>query len=430
MKPYNQPFEASLKPHAHATTNNNRLWERFKSTHLIRRALGSYIPKQQHLLGLIVVLVGSLFSIWLNGRITAWTEGKLVGLSSLTLAILIGMVLGNTLYPKLAPSLSAGVSFSKAKILRLAIVLYGFKITLTQVASVGYSAVAIDALVLSSTFIITYLIGTKWLKMDTTTTLLIGSGASICGAAAVIAAEPVVKAEAHKVTIAVATVVVFGTLSMLLYPMLYQMGWLASVLDAQHYGVYIGSTIHEVAQVVVAGNAVSAEVGNTAVVTKMIRVMMLAPFLLLLSIFLTSKDNKAALSPDSSNNLDSSDSLASSNRSATSLTSRNQPQSSKLQSLIQRLKQIHVPWFAFVFIAMVALNSVLTASSIPMIESFTGLMINIDNLLLTMAMFALGLTTHLSAVKQAGIKPLILAAIMFIWLVLGGAMINLAISQF
>lgn len=427
MKPYNQPFEASLKPHAHATTNNNRLWERFKKAHLIRRALGSYIPKQQHLLGLIVVLVGSLFSIWLNGRITAWTEGKLVGLSSLTLAILIGMVLGNTLYPKLAPSLSAGVSFSKAKILRLAIVLYGFKITLTQVASVGYSAVAIDALVLSSTFIITYLIGTKWLKMDTTTTLLIGSGASICGAAAVIAAEPVVKAEAHKVTIAVATVVVFGTLSMLLYPMLYQMGWLASVLDAQHYGVYIGSTIHEVAQVVVAGNAVSAEVGNTAVVTKMIRVMMLAPFLLLLSIFLTSKDNKTVLSPDSSDGLDD---LASSNRSATSLTSHNQPQSSKLQSLIQRLKQIHIPWFAFVFIAMVALNSLLTASSTPMIESFTGLMINIDNLLLTMAMFALGLTTHLSAVKQAGIKPLILAAMMFIWLVLGGAMINLVISQF
>lgn len=424
MKPYNQPFEASLRPHAHATTNNNRLWERLKKAHLIRRALGSYIPKQQHLLGLIVVLAGSLFSIWLNGRITAWTEGKLVGLSSLTLAILIGMVLGNTLYPKWAPTLSAGVSFSKAKILRLAIVLYGFKITLTQVASVGYSAVAIDALVLSSTFIITYLIGTKWLKMDTTTTLLIGSGASICGAAAVIAAEPVVKAEAHKVTIAVATVVVFGTLSMLLYPMLYQMGWLASVLDAQHYGVYIGSTIHEVAQVVVAGNAVSAEVGNTAVVTKMIRVMMLAPFLLLLSILLTSKDNKTAISPDSS------DSLASSNRSATSLTSHNQPQSSKLQSLIQRLKQIHIPWFAFVFIAIIALNSLLTASATPMIESFTGLMINADNLLLTMAMFALGLTTHLSAVKQAGIKPLILATIMFTWLVLGGAMINLGINQF
>lgn len=398
----------------HTHTQIDHSLSRFSNTQLIyetRKTIGGYFPKQQHLLGLSVVLLGSLLSIWLNDRISDWTDGKLLGLSSLTLAILIGMVLGNTLYPRFAPSLSAGVTFSKAQILRLAIVLYGFKITLTQVASVGISAVVIDALVLSSTFIITYLLGTKWLKMDRTTTLLIGSGASICGAAAVIAAEPVVKAEAHKVTIAVATVVVFGTLAMLLYPMLYQMGWLASVIDAQHYGIYIGSTIHEVAQVVVAGNAISPEVGNTAVVTKMIRVMMLAPFLLLLSVFINSTDTKDA-------------------KTLSSATNHLQNQPNKLKLLAQRLKQIHVPWFAFVFIAMVAVNSLLMASPTPMIQSFTDRMVDLDNILLTMAMFALGLTTHFSAIKQAGIKPLILAAVMFFWLILGGAMINLGISQF
>ena len=232
-------------------------------------------------------------------------------------------------------------------------------------------------------------------------------------AAAVIATEPVVKAEAHKVTIAVATVVVFGTLSMLLYPMLYQTGWLAGLIDTQHYGVYIGSTIHEVAQVVVAGNAISPEVGNTAVVTKMIRVMMLAPFLLLLSIFITSTDSK-----DSKNT-----------QTLSTAIDRQQNQSNKLKLLGQRLKQIHVPWFAFVFIAMVAVNSVLMISPTPMIQSFTERMIDLDNILLTMAMFALGLTTHFSAVKQAGIKPLILAAVMFVWLILGCGLINLGISQ-
>lgn len=381
---------------------------------LLNKMLGGYLPKREHLLGLLIVLMGSLASIWLNDRIQHWTDGKLLGLSSLTLAILIGMVLGNTLYPKFAQPLAAGVTFSKAQILRLAIVLYGFKITISQVASVGLSAVAIDALVLSSTFVITYLLGTKWLKMDRTTTLLIGSGASICGAAAVIATEPVVKAESHKVTIAVATVVVFGTLSMLLYPMLYQMGWLAGIIDAQHYGVYIGSTIHEVAQVVVAGNAISPEVGNTAVVTKMIRVMMLAPFLLLLSIFITSTDAK-----NTKNTQNTLNAIA-----------RDQSQVNKLQLLVQRLKQIHVPWFAFVFIAMVAVNSLLLASPTPTIQSFTERMIELDNLLLTMAMFALGLTTHFSAVKQAGIKPLILAAVMFVWLILGGALINVLIGLF
>lgn len=410
MRAHHAPFET----HSTQRSLDSRASNRLTTPALLNKMLGGYLPKREHLLGLLIVLMGSLASIWLNDRIQDWTDGKLLGLSSLTLAILIGMVLGNTLYPKLAQPLAAGVTFSKAQILRLAIVLYGFKITISQVASVGLSAVAIDALVLSSTFVITYLLGTKWLKMDRTTTLLIGSGASICGAAAVIATEPVVKAESHKVTIAVATVVVFGTLSMLLYPMLYQMGWLAGIIDAQHYGVYIGSTIHEVAQVVVAGNAISPEVGNTAVVTKMIRVMMLAPFLLLLSIFITSTDAK-----NTKNTQNTLNAIA-----------RDQSQPNKLQLLLQRLKQIHVPWFAFVFIAMVAVNSLLLASPTPTIQSFTERMIELDNLLLTMAMFALGLTTHFSAVRQAGIKPLILAAVMFVWLILGGALINVLIGFF
>lgn len=202
------------------------------------------------------------------------------------------MVLGNTIYCKVAERLDEGVDFAKGQILRLAIMFYGFKLTFTQVASVGLPAVMSDALVLTSTFLLTYWLGTRWLKVDKQTTLLIGSGASICGAAAVIAAEPVVKAEAHKVTIAVATVVVFGTISMLLYPFLYHLGWLQPWLSAQDYGVYTGSTIHEVAQVVVAGNTINPEVGDTAVVTKMIRVMMLAPFLLILSFALTKGSSK------------------------------------------------------------------------------------------------------------------------------------------
>ncbi len=410
MRAHHAPFET----HSTQYSLDSRASNRLTTPALLNKMVGGYLPKREHLLGLLIVLMGSLTSIWLNDHIQDWADGKLLGLSSLTLAILIGMVLGNTLYPKLAQPLAAGVTFSKAQILRLAIVLYGFKITISQVASVGLSAVAIDALVLSSTFVITYLLGTKWLKMDRTTTLLIGSGASICGAAAVIATEPVVKAESHKVTIAVATVVVVGTLSMLLYPMLYQMGWLAGIIDAQHYGVYIGSTIHEVAQVVVAGNAISPEVGNTAVVTKMIRVMMLAPFLLLLSIFITSTDAK-----NTKNTQNTLNAIA-----------RDQSQPNKLQLLLQRLKQIHVPWFAFVFIAMVAVNSLLLASPTPTIQSFTERMIELDNLLLTMAMFALGLTTHFSAVRQAGIKPLILAAVMFVWLILGGALINVLIGFF
>ena len=350
----------------------------------------NYFPHNRHILGLIVVLIGSLFCLWLNMSLDTWSNGRIVGLSSLTLAILFGMVLGNTLYPNFSEQLSDGVNFAKGQILRLAIIFYGFKLTLTQVASVGMPAVMTDALVLTSTFLLTYWLGTRWLKVDKQTTLLIGAGASICGAAAVIAAEPVVKAEAHKVTIAVATVVVFGTIAMLLYPFLYQLGWLQPWLNAQQYGIYTGSTIHEVAQVVVAGNAVSTEVGNTAVVTKMIRVMMLAPFLLILSFALTTASSK----------------------------------NGEKLSLINRVQQVKVPWFAFVFILVVLLHT-----WVPMTASFERSMVMLDDVLLTMAMFALGLTTHLSAVKQAGVKPLILGAIMFAWLIIGGGLINIGIAS-
>ena len=356
----------------------------------LTQSVNNYLPRSRHLAGLIVVLIGSLFCLWLNTSVNTWTNGRIVGLSSLTLAILIGMVLGNTVYPNLAERLSVGVAFAKGQILRLAIMFYGFKLTLTQVSSVGLSAVMSDALVLTSTFLLTYWIGTRWLKIDKQTTLLIGSGASICGAAAVIAAEPVIKAEAHKVTIAEATVVVFGTVAMLLYPFLYHLGWLQPWLNAQQYGIYTGSTIHEVAQVVVAGNAVSPEVGDTAVVTKMIRVMMLAPFLLILSF---------ALTKGSSDN-------------------------GKKPSFMNRVQQVKVPWFAFIFIAIVLLHT-----WVPMTASFERSMVMLDDVLLTMAMFALGLTTHLGAIKQAGVKPLILGAIMFAWLIVGGGLINIGIAS-
>lgn len=353
------------------------------------QAISHYIPKYRQLMGLMVVLIGSLFCLWLNTSLDIWSNGRIVGLSSLTLAILIGMVLGNTIYPKCAAKLADGVCFAKGQILRLAIIFYGFKLTLTEVASVGMPAVMSDAIVLTSTFLLTYWIGIKLLKVDKETTLLIGAGASICGAAAVIAAEPVVKAEAHKVTIAVATVVVFGTIAMLLYPFLYHLGWLQVWLSPQDYGIYTGSTVHEVAQVVVAGNAISLEVGDTAVVTKMIRVMMLAPFLLILSFALTKSGGSDG---------------------------------EKL-SIMSRVKQVKVPWFAFIFILIVLLHTWL-----PMSKSFENTMVRLDDILLTMAMFALGLTTHLSAIKQAGAKPLILGAIMFGWLIIGGGLINVGIS--
>ncbi len=74
------------------------------------------------------------------------------GFSALTLAILFGMVIGNTLYPKLWQSCDGGVIFAKQHLLRLGIILYGFRLTFAQIADVGVSGIAIDVLTLTSTF--------------------------------------------------------------------------------------------------------------------------------------------------------------------------------------------------------------------------------------------------------------------------------------
>ena len=304
------------------------------------------------------------------------------GISVLTLAILLGMLIGNTGYPLIAATADHGVTFSKQTLLRLGIILYGLRLTFQDIAHVGVAGVLIDALVLSSTFALAWLAGTRLFGLDRNTALLIGAGSSICGAAAVMATEPVVEGRAEQVTVAVATVVVFGTLAIFLYPALYHVNEQAHLfaVSPAAYGIFAGSTIHEVAQVVAAGRSISEAAANTAVITKMVRVMMLAPFLVFLSTYLS--------------------------RRGTTTRGR-----------------IVIPWFAFAFIAVAGLNSF---ARLPPAAIHAA--VSVDTFLLAMAMAALGLTTRWSAIRIVGIKPLALAGLLFCWLLAGGLVINTGVT--
>ena len=304
------------------------------------------------------------------------------GFSALTLAILFGMVVGNTVYPKIWQPCDGGVIFAKQHLLRLGIILYGFRLTFAQIADVGVSGILIDVLTLSSTFFIACFLGQKVFGLDKHTSWLIGAGSSICGAAAVLASEPVVKAEASKVTVAVATVVIFGTIAIFLYPAMYPL--LAHWFTPETYGIYMGSTMHEVAQVVAAGHAVSPNAENAAVIAKMLRVMMLAPFLL----FLAARVKQ--------------------------LTPAGNGEKSK----------ITIPWFAIMFILVAVFNSF---HLLP--KAVVDMLVTLDTVLLAMAMAALGVTTHVSALKKAGAKPLLMALMLFVWLIVGGGAINVAIHS-
>lgn len=296
------------------------------------------------------------------------------GLSPLVFALLLGLLLGNTRFAGGLGNLRVGLAFSARWLLRAGIVLFGFSITMQQLMALGPRVVLLDILVITSVVTAGYWLGTRWLGLDRDTAILTSAGSAICGAAAVLATESAIRAKPAATSMAVATVVLFGTLAMFVYPALYPlMGW-----DEGLYGVYIGSTVHEVAQVVAAGGAVGPDALANAVIVKLVRVMLLVPFLLIIGQLWA-------------------------NRTADS--SERQP--------------VTIPWFAFGFMAVVAINSLLDLPAFAR----SGL-VTTGQFAMTMAMAALGYQTRLSALRSLGVRPFVLALCLFLALVLGGAVVT------
>jgi uncharacterized integral membrane protein (TIGR00698 family) len=289
-------------------------------------------------------------------------------LSALTIAIVLGMLLGNLVGARLPAQVAPGIAFSQRTLLRAGVVLYGLRISFQRIAAIGPGALLLDVLIVASTLALGVWIGRRWLGLDRDTALLTACGSAICGAAAVLATERLLKPEPSKVAIAVASVVLFGTLNIFLYPQLYPHLGLAPV----DFGVYAGATVHEVAQVVAVGNAIGPEATDTAVIVKLTRVLLLVPFLFLLGGWQARRDGGA--------------------RGAVS-----------------------VPWFALAFVGVCALNSLVT---LP--PALRGWLLDLDTLLLATAMGALGLETRFARLRALGPKPLLLALCLFGWLSVGG----------
>lgn len=336
-------------------------------------------------MGLLAMVLTDRFS-WLANN----------GLSLLTVAILLGIALGNLpFFTSMIHKHLAGIQFTKQRILRAGIVLYGLRLTFQDIGDVGILGAAIDVVVFLSTFALAVYLGVKYFKLDRDIAILIGAGSAICGAAAILATEPVVKAQNEKVTVAISTVVIFGTISIFAYPAIFHLAqnYFININFPVQFGVYIGSTVHEVAQVLAAAKSVSGNVADTAVITKMMRVMMLGPFLVALSIYFFVMDRRQV---------------------------RDQCSQSVTHRFGFDVARSGIPWFAFLFLLVIALNSL---EFFP--RQATQSLIALDNFLLAAAMAALGLTTQFSAIKRAGLKPLFLASILFAWLVVGGGVINI-----
>lgn len=300
---------------------------------------------------------------------------KQLSFSPMIIGIILGMLYANSLRNHLPETWVPGIQFCSKKLLRLGIILYGFRLTFQDVVAVGAAGIVIDCIVVAVTIIGGVYIG-KALKMDSDIALLTSVGSGICGAAAVLGAESTIRTQAYKTAVAVATVVIFGTISMFLYPIAYRTGMLG--LTPEEMGIFSGSTLHEVAHAVGAGNAMGDDIAKVAIIVKMIRVMLLVPVLFILGYWVALKAAKKGGAKGEKG-------------------------------------KIAVPWFALGFLAVIGFNSfnLLPAPVVDVINY-------IDTFLLTMAMVALGAETSIDKFKKAGAKPFVLAFILDIWLIGGG----------
>jgi uncharacterized integral membrane protein (TIGR00698 family) len=294
----------------------------------------------------------------------AYSVRELPGLgvfSPMILAVIFGMIFSNVVGNPVRTK--AGIAFSQRSLLRFAIVLLGFQLTIGQVVSIGGSGLAIVALSLIATFLFTQTLG-RIIGVEHGLAQLIAAGTSICGASAIVATNAVTGAREEDVAYAVASITLFGTIAMLVFPML------APVLhlDQHGFGLWAGAAIHEVAQVIGASFQNGAQSGEVGTIAKLARVAMLAPMLLVLG-FAVRRGGGA------------------------------------------RSSHAPFPWFVVAFIAVATLNSIVDIP--PEARLPIG---QVTTLLLSVGLAALGLQADISEIRSRGLRPLLLAFSAFLFI--------------
>jgi uncharacterized integral membrane protein (TIGR00698 family) len=304
--------------------------------------------------GLMLTGCIALLSLYAGARIGYVTP--------LVVAMGIGILFRNAF---ILPSVyKAGIIFSMRRVLRFAVALLGVRITFDQILGLGWQGIVIALLPLMLTFICTVFVG-RMVKVNPSQTLLIATGTSICGASAIMTVGAVTKSKSDDIMVAVSSITVFGSLLMLTYPLAYNSNLLG--FNAEQYGMWAGSSIHEVAQVIAAAFGGGNTAGEIGTMIKLTRVAALVPFAFILS-YLASR--KLINAGDQG----------------------------------VETGEVKFPYFILGFLGMVILNSnsFFTPQAVNWIESF-------DVFLLTMSMGAMGLETDFGKLLKIGFAPFFLS---------------------
>ncbi len=316
----------------------------------------SLLNAKKHLLGIALCVLIAM-------------AAKYISLSLHWPVMLVCLACGFALNPFCSDKrLNAGINFSAKTILRLGVVLIGARFVFSDLAALGAGTILFIVIVTFALIIIS-LIAAKALKVDRSLGLLLGGATAICGASAAMAIAALLtqgKDSEHNTAAAIIAVTAIGTAAMILYPFILPF----FNLSDQQAALFVGGTIHDVAQVVGAGYSLSPQIGDQAVLVKLIRVFMLIPVLIALGIYINKTQHKENTSE---------------NAEATKFT---------------------FPLFLLGFIALLTLNAL---GFIP--EALRLWLQAASHWALIIALSAVGLKTSLKALCQQGAKPFTLVLI-------------------
>ncbi len=302
--------------------------------------------------GISVAGVLALAAAWIAGGL-----GDPLARNPVLVAMLVGLVLGGVF--GCPAGLRPGLDFTKRYLLRLGVILLGFRITVALLSELGTVPILIAAIELVIVLVVVRWAAVRVFRLDPSLSLLVAVGSSVCGAAAILSVASMSKEREQHAGVAIALITMAGTLALVLYPIAFNAGWLPG-LDESDFGVTVGASIFELAQVYGASFSVSEGALNTATLVKLSKVVMLIPLLVVLG---TGR-------PD-----------------ATGAGGR---------------RRIPVPWFVIAFIAVMLFNS-----SVTLHPQLRSAILQADQFLFLMVMIALGLTTPLGQLRGTGATRLL-----------------------
>jgi len=293
-------------------------------------------------------------------------------------AMLLGLAIG--LAFGCPDELRPGLDFTKRTLLRLGIVLLGFRITAALLVDLGPAPIAIAALELTTVLLAVRWVARRVFGLDPDLALLVAAGAGICGAAAILSFASMKKERERHAGSAVTLITLAGTIALLGYPLLYIRNWLPG-LDERNFGITVGASIFELAQVYGASASVSDDALNVATLVKLTKVLMLVPILLIAGLGEARRGEPGQRRPAS------------------------------------------IPWFIIGFIAVIAANSTFTLH-----PQLRAAMLGTSQFLLMMATAGLGLTTTLATLRTGGRGGRLIATGAFAVLLSAGTAYGLTLS--